>query len=309
MRAFRLRLGLRRDGKAASWWGALRAQGRRFAAAGEIQSMRVGIGAAIAVLVTTSALAQTPDVINGTLQTHAVTRGLAREVSSLLGSIAQPAWIGYAMKTRSNDSDNGCWSDGVNRRRSSRPLKLEGSDELYVLYRVDQRQVDRIKFASAECQLDAGGLAVHWLTGVTAAESLDYLISFTDGKTSRRLANQAIVAIALHGDPAATDRLLTLARRSQDSRVRADALFWIGQRAGEKAVGTITDALENDPDTEVKKRAVFALSQLPKDEGVPKLIDVARKNRNPEVRRQAMFWLGQSNDPRALAFFEEVLRP
>ena len=76
-----------------------------------------------------------------------------------------------------------------------------------------------------------------------------------------------------------------------------------------KIAGTITDALDNDPDTEVKKRAVFALSQLPKDDGVPKLIDVARKNRNPEVRRQAMFWLGQSNDPRALAFFEDVLRP
>jgi hypothetical protein len=26
------------------------------------------------------------------------------------------------------------------------------------------------------------------------------------------------------------------------------------------------------------------------------------------VRKQAMFWLGQSRDPRALAFFEEVLR-
>jgi HEAT repeat protein len=54
---------------------------------------------------------------------------------------------------------------------------------------------------------------------------------------------------------------------------------------------------------------VFALSQLPRDEGVPKLIDVARNNRNREVRRQAMFWLGQSNDPRALKFFEEVLQP
>ena len=52
---------------------------------------------------------------------------------------------------------------------------------------------------------------------------------------------------------------------------------------------------------------MFALSQLPKDEGVPKLIDVARTNRNPAVRRQAMFWLGQSRDPRALEFFEEVL--
>ena len=57
-----------------------------------------------------------------------------------------------------------------------------------------------------------------------------------------------------------------------------------------------------------EKKAVFALSQLPKDEAVPKLIEVARSNRNAEVRRQAMFWLGQSKDPRALKFFEEVLR-
>ena len=42
--------------------------------------------------------------------------------------------------------------------------------------------------------------------------------------------------------------------------------------------------------------------------GVPKLIEVARTHRNPAVKKQAMFWLGQSRDPRALAFFEEVLR-
>ena len=52
---------------------------------------------------------------------------------------------------------------------------------------------------------------------------------------------------------------------------------------------------------------MFALSQLPKEEGVPMLIQVAKTNRNPEVRKQAMFWLGQSDDPRALAFFQEVL--
>jgi len=39
------------------------------------------------------------------------------------------------------------------------------------------------------------------------------------------------------------------------------------------------------------------------------LIQVARNNRNPAVRKQAMFWLGQSSDPRALAFFEELLKP
>jgi len=80
----------------------------------------------------------------------------------------------------------------------------------------------------------------------------------------------------------------------------------------EGARATITNnsdsnATENDPDTQVKKQAGFALSQLLKDEGVPKLIDVARTQRNREVRKQAFFWLGQSQDPRALAFIEEVL--
>ena len=80
----------------------------------------------------------------------------------------------------------------------------------------------------------------------------------------------------------------------------------MAQRAGDRAVGTITQALD-DPETEIRKKAVFALSQLPKDEGVPKLIEVARSHRDAAVRKQAMFWLGQSRDPRALAFFEQVL--
>jgi hypothetical protein len=41
---------------------------------------------------------------------------------------------------------------------------------------------------------------------------------------------------------------------------------------------------------------------------VPQLIRLAKTNRNPVVREKAMFWLGQSEDPRALAFFEEVLK-
>jgi len=46
---------------------------------------------------------------------------------------------------------------------------------------------------------------------------------------------------------------------------------------------------------------------LPKDEAVPKLIEIARTQKNREVQKQAFFWLGQTHDPRALAFFEQVL--
>jgi HEAT repeat protein len=101
--------------------------------------------------------------------------------------------------------------------------------------------------------------------------------------------------------------MIRMAHDDTSTHVRGQALFWLAQKAGTKAAGTISGAIENDPDTDVKKKAVFALSQLPKDEGVPKLIEVAQNNKNPAVRKQAMFWLGQSNDPRALQFFEKVL--
>jgi HEAT repeat protein len=255
------------------------------------------------------AAAQTPTVVNGTLETRALAGPLDRELDTLISRTTAPMWVGYSVATSSRGDDGGCWSSGdqFGVRRVG-PVKLEGADTLHVLYRVADRRVDRIRLASSECPLDAGGLTVRWLTGVSAAASLDWLTKFTVGDSARRLQNQAIVAIALHADPQALDRLLAFARDGKDARLRGDALFWIAQRAGAKAMETITRAIDKDPDTEVKKKAVFALSQMPKDEGVPKLIEVARNNRNVEVRRQAMFWLGQSGDPRALKFFEEILR-
>ena len=69
----------------------------------------------------------------------------------------------------------------------------------------------------------------------------------------------------------------------------------------------LKDTVQNDPEVAVKKKAVFALSQLPKDEAVPELLHVAQTNANPAVRKEAIFWLGQTHDPRALAFFEQIL--
>jgi HEAT repeat protein len=58
---------------------------------------------------------------------------------------------------------------------------------------------------------------------------------------------------------------------------------------------------------EIKKHAVFALSQLPDDKGTPMLMQIARNNPHPRLRKEAIFWLGQSGDPSALDFFEEIL--
>jgi len=334
-----------------------------------------------------------PRIENAKLQTRAVGASLDATIHDLARTAETPEWAGYRVDQVPGEHGacrNNSWNDGncgtcrlekEDGRMSvatpaSRNLKLEGERQLVVLYRLDSRQVTKIRVASEDCTLDAGGLPFVWLTGVKASESVAQLAAYLRGVDfedhgDHGIGNGALTAIALHADGSADqaldsfvkpdqreglrrqaafwmgaargkaglaalqrmaktdpssdvrahvafalsvsheagalDEMIRMAHDDASSHVRGQALFWLAQKAGKKAVGTITGAIENDPDTDVKKKAVFALSQLPRDEGVPKLIEIAQNNRNPAVRKQAMFWLGQSNDPRALQFFEKVL--
>jgi len=149
--------------------------------------------------------------------------------------------------------------------------------------------------------------AAFWAGEARSATGLALLKRMAKDDPSAEVRAHVTFALSISREPTAVDEMIRMAHEDASTHVRGQALFWLAQKAGKKAAATITAAIDNDPDTEVKKKAVFALSQMPKDEGVPKLIEVAQNNRNPEVRKQAMFWLGQSNDSRALDFFEKVL--
>jgi len=345
----------------------------------------------------TQAGIEVPRVENAKIETRAVAGSLDATMRGIAAQAEKPEWIGYGVDQIAGEhntccdnfrGDGSCGTCRLERDHNENAgttivppagtLKLEGARQLVVLFRLEAKQVARIRIASEDCTLDAGGLPFVWLTGVKPAESVALLATYVHdsnfedrGNHERSLGQGALTAIALHADPSADrafesfvkpdqreglrkqaafwmgaarekaglltlqnmaksdpssdvrshvtfalsvshepgalEEMIRMAHDDTSSHVRGQALFWLAQKAGQKAVGTIAGAIENDPDTDVKRKAVFALSQLPKDEGVPKLIEVARTNRNPEVRKQAMFWLGQSNDPRALQFFEHVL--
>ena len=121
---------------------------------------------------------------------------------------------------------------------------------------------------------------------------------------------ELITAATLAASAVVWPDLLRLARRTDlPEDTRRHAIFWLGQAAGAAAMRGL-DSLANDRDgnLEIRKQAVFALSQRPAEEGVPALIHIARTSPQGEVRKSALFWLGQSDDPRALALFEELLR-
>jgi HEAT repeats len=346
---------------------------------------RAGQGAA------TAAPEGAPRILHAQRETQAADGNLASAIERVAQQAEKPTWIGYRVPRIASEHSICCgnYNDGENcgtcqleNERGAVSIhrndaeQLEGSRELLVLLRAGNRQVMRVRVASQDCTLDAGGARLVWLTGVKAEESVQMLGGYVLGGTfvahqHSGVGDDALTAIAWHADAAAgralakfteasqpeelrkkavfwlgeargaaglkqlkalaksdasaevrsqiafalsisreagaQDEMIRMAKEDTSSHVRGQALFWLAQKAGKKAAEAISAALENDPETDVKKKAVFALSQLPKDEGVPKLIEVAQSNRNPEVRKQAMFWLGQSNDPRALEFFEKVL--
>jgi HEAT repeat protein len=187
---------------------------------------------------------------------------------------------------------------------------------MIVLVRVGDGMVDRLRTFTPNCEIDAGDMPMTWLDGVTPDASATWLTTVIrsspgNGANPSRdnaLLQPAMSALELNPGRVALDTLVGFARDDTRPTVRSRALTALAQRAEQDASATIQNAINNDPDTEVKKTAVGALARMPKDEGIPLLIQVARTNRNVDVRKQAMFWLGESKDPRAVTFFEEILQ-
>ena len=266
------------------------------------------LGLLVLLVTSSAAAAQTPRLSNGRIESHA-TANIARDLPALAATLGEPMWIGYAQPMIDGNHEM-CdyWNDGRRMTQSTDPILLEPADFFFVMFRVEDKQITRIRTYSANCPLDAGGKAVHWFNNVSVNDSVNYMKAFMSPNATRRMNDSALTVLALTEGDRPLNELLTLAQSGPTAQIKGQALFWLAQRAGQKAIGTITAAIENDPDTKVKEKAVFALSQLPKDEGVPLLIQQARNNKNPAVRKQAMFWLGQSKDPRAVKFFEEILK-
>ena len=303
---------------------------------------------------------------NAQVDTHSAAGGLEPAFHSLLAAQPQPAWIGYAVP--SVRVSMGC--DYVDRTDFNQPgvIHLEPPAQAVILFRIEANTVDRIRAISPDCEIDGGGVPMHWLNDVNEAQSVALLAGFVAGgentmsgamnaiavhagsaadqaldrfvaagqpqsirlravsalgwargrhgfevlkglvaDTDERLAERAVSALGNSKEPEATDVLISIARTGKTGRVRAQAVGELARKPGPKILPTISDALR-DSDPQVQRRAVSALREVPDGQGIPLLIEVVKTSRDEQLRRQAMNSLRSSGDPRALQFFEDVLK-
>ncbi len=307
-------------------------------------------------------------LVNAQLKTQAAGANLESTFRGMLAAQPQPAWIGWSVPSvRSNTLGCEFVRDSL---ATAGVVHLEPPDHAVILFRVEGNAVDRIRSLSPDCEIDAGGLPVYWLTDVQPAQSVALLATFVSQR--ERMGDGMVGAIAQHADPAADqvldrftasdqpeslrlrvvswmgsargrhgfevlkqliaadpddrvreravsalsaskerealDLLISIASTGKTPRMREQAISALSRKPAPEAIAVLSKAIESDPDTQVRRRAVSALSALPDGAGVPLLIQVVRTSPSPEVRKQAMSTLGQSRDPRAVAFFEEVLK-
>jgi HEAT repeat protein len=243
-----------------------------------------------------------PSIANAQLTNVSAAGDLAAQIRS-----APTPWVAYAVPALNGDTISCCYDsgrsctsyldDGAN---FSTYTSRDGDDgpalaagELYVFYRHDGSDIERVRIFSSNCPLDARSSAVTWIEGVNPRQSVAFLASLADDD-ERKVARSAVDAMALHGDESATDQLEAMLRSNRSTEARGHAAFWLGHSRGARGYVSVK-RVANDPNepSKLREKAVFAMSQSEEPSHVDDLIALAHRDASSKVRQQSLFWLSQ----------------
>jgi hypothetical protein len=251
---------------------------------------------------------------------RAETRAAAQGIEGEVRAVTAPTWLAYRVPMVAGPRQMCCsdtfgpgdsFSGGICRlesgggvtmttgdaaQRGGR-ITLEPPTEFLVVARVERGVVQRLRTFTPDCDVDAGGMSVVWLTGVTADASIAWLSSLvtaTDAADQReRVAKTAMHAIALHDAPAADRALERFVATTQPEWLRGETSFWLGNSRGEAGARLLARMIAEDPSDKVREKVTFGLSQSRQPSALTTLLATARNDRSPRVRGQALFWLAQ----------------
>jgi hypothetical protein len=266
--------------------------------------------------------AEKPRIENAKVETRAVTGNLEATFRELAGKAENAEWIGYSVDQIAGERSVCCgnYHDGevcgtcnlekehdgsTTTTQKSGTVELEGARQLLVLVRLEAKQVMRIRVASEDCTLDAGGLPFVWLTGVKPAESVVLLESYVRGADfeshgDHGIGHGALTAIALHADASADRAFESFIKPEQREGLRRQAAFWLGAARGKTGFITLQRMARSDPSSDVRAHVAFALSVSHETSAIDEMIRMAHDDASSHVRGQALFWLAQKAGQKAV---------
>ena len=126
-------------------------------------------------------------------------RSAAQGVDRVVQTVAAtktPAWIGYRLAAAPG-ARRTCGNLGPR-------VLLEPPSEFYVLARMEAGAIVRLRTFTPECDIDAGGLPLIWLTDLRPADGIAWLVQLARTAPDLDIKKAAVNALTRSSDPAAT---------------------------------------------------------------------------------------------------------
>lgn len=246
-------------------------------------------------------------------------------------------WVAYQFTPRAGVVVEAEWVDGDGKRgvitggiRDDRRYETRNLG-VFIRYDAAGEKIVRLDVHNLERTFKSE-YPVYWLGQVTNAESLDFLERTANEQPTRKIGDEAVMAIGVHDHARVPGILKSLAAPGKPSKIRQSAVFWLGQIEGEQAfltdlirnenedqeirkqaafslgvsknpgvIGTLEQLYQSVQAREVRKQIIFAASVNHDADGSARfLIQAATTEKDSDVRKQAIFWLGQKAGKKSL---------
>src|SRR5262249_20412062 len=139
-------------------------------------------------------------------------------------------WVGYQFDPKpgvmiGRDNGKGEQREG----KEKEPQNVGG----FIMYEANSDAISKLGLKNLDQQNDFNGAQVYWLGKATNNESLSLLQQIMNEQPEGKVAEQALVGVALHNDSRVGQILEGVVTQSKAENLRKSAVFWLGQTEGE----------------------------------------------------------------------------
>ena len=149
-------------------------------------------------------------------------------------------------------------------------------------------------------------VALDALMGMDAEKAFPILEKMVREEKRLELREKALFVLSQSDEAKIVPILADIAAKDSEAEMRRKAIFWLGQRDDEASLTALLKIYDTT-EAKLKDNLLMAFAQSDNPKAKAKVFEIARTDKDPETRSKAIFWLGQTGDPAALKFFEEIL--
>ena len=149
--------------------------------------------------------------------------------------------------------------------------------------------------------------AVFWIGQTRSPENAQFLKDLFAKADNQDLKEKILFSLSQMGGADNYRWLMDVALNAkEDIDIRKKAIFWAGQGRNVD-IADLVRLYDSMNDRDMREQLIFVYSQRREDAALDKLFQIGKNDPDRELRKKAIFWIGQSRDPRAAKYLQDLI--